>query len=121
MKVDRRRAERLVLPDEKVVVMGLHSNSVGVIRDISLGGMKFEYVSQTPVTEQWEMVDILANRQDQVLLASVPCKIAYDIKDLASNRSFTGACVRICGVCFRVLTQAQTAKLRKLLALQGFC
>ena len=121
MKVDRRRSERFALPYEEIVVMGLHSNNVGVIRDISLDGMKFEYMSETPATKQWEMVDILANRQDQVIVASVPCKIAYDIKDLASNRTFTGACIRICGVCFRALSEDQTDKLRRLLMWQDVC
>ena len=101
--------------------MGLHSNCVGVLRNISMGGMKFEYMSETAATDQWKMVDIMANSQVHAVVAGVPCRIAYDIKDMASNRTFTGLCVRICGVSFSALTAAQTAKLQTLLARQGGC
>jgi hypothetical protein len=121
MQVERRQEMRVVMPDEEIVVMGPHSNSIGVLKDISMAGMKFEYISEKPASDQWERVDILANRQDHVLVPSVPCTIAYDLKGMASNRSFTGLCVRVCGVCFGTLTAAQAENLQNLLARQEVC
>ena len=118
---ERRREQRVAITDDEIVVMGRYSNSVGVIKDISMGGMRFEYFSDKPVDGQWKLIDILANRQDHVLLASVPCDIAYDIKGMASNSTFTGLCVRICGVNFNALTEDQTGNLEHLIARQQSC
>ena len=118
---ERRREKRVAFSDDEIVVMGRYSNSVGVIKDISMGGMKFEYFAETPVDGQWQMIDILANRQDHVLLASVPCDVAYDIKGMSSNSSFTGICVRVCGVSFNTLTETQTGSLQQLIVQQGGC
>ena len=118
---ERRREKRVVFADDEIVVMGRYSNSVGMIKDISMGGMKFEYFAEAPVDGQWQMVDILANRQDHVLLASVPCDVAYDIKGMSSNSSFTGICVRVCGVSFNDLTETQTGSLQQLIVKQGGC
>ena len=101
--------------------MGIHSNPVGVLKDISKGGMRFEYFSEEPATDQWEMIDVLANQKDQVLLASVPCHIAYDIKGMVSDSTFTGLCVRICGVSFGQLTDTQLIDLEQILVWQVGC
>ena len=95
--------------------MGLHSNSVGVLKDIGRSGLRIEYLSQRAAADQWKMIDILSNRKDRVLMASVPCQVVYDIKDMASNRSFTGLDVRLCGVCFGQLTAGQRECLCRLL------
>ena len=52
---ERRRDKRMVIADEEIVVMGLHSNSVGILKDISLGGMKFEYFAEKPADGQWKI------------------------------------------------------------------
>jgi hypothetical protein len=121
MMFERRREERFVLPSQEVAVMGIHSHPVGVLKDISKGGMKFEYFSNEPATDQWGMIDILSNQKEHVLLASVPCHIAYDIKDMVSDRTFTGLCVRICGVSFGPLTDSQLIDLDQILAWQVRC
>ncbi len=121
MQVERRQEMRVVMPDEEIVVMGPHSNSIGVLKDISMGGMKFEYISEKPANDQWELIDILANRQDHILLRSVTCEIVYDIKGMASNNKFSGLFVRVCGVSFKTLTQDQNQNLHHLLEQQEMC
>jgi hypothetical protein len=112
---ERRKGSRVPIFDEQIVVMGHHSNTVGVLRDIGEGGLKIEYMSDMASSDQWTLIDILANRRDQVLLAAVPSKIVYDIKDMSSYRTFTGVDVRLCGVCFYELTPVQFESLHKLL------
>lgn len=112
---ERRKGSRIPISDEQIVVMGHHSNTVGVLRDIGKGGLKIEYMSDMAASDQWTLIDILANRRDQALLAAVSCKIVYDIKDMSSYRTFTGVDVRLCGVCFCELTAVQLESLHKLL------
>ena len=119
MHIERRKGSRIPISGEQFVVMGHHSNTVGVLRDIGEGGLKIEYISDMASSDQWSLIDILANRRDQVLLAAVPCQIVYDIKDMASHRTFTGVDVRLCGVCFCELIQVQLENLHKFLELES--
>lgn len=121
MAVNRRKHVRYPLADDKMFVLGRYTNDVAVVRNISNGGLQFEYVQGLYESDQWTRIDIICHRRDHIMVPCLRCNIVYDIKSLMEMGAYTGLDVRHCGLHFMGLTEDQKKNLHQLclcLALQ---
>lgn len=115
MAVERRRHSRCHVGDNGIFVIDPSSSGIAVVRDIGVGGLKFEYLPGSLPAPHWINVDIAAGNKNGLLLSTVPCRVVYDIRDLVQNHTFTGSETRICGLCFNELTADQKEALHRLI------
>jgi hypothetical protein len=113
-KSDRRRPLRYALKHEVFVAFGPVFGKVGKLKDVSSGGVAFEYTvfdRQTIVADS--EVDIFANKPDHFLLRQVPCKVVYDVK--VASPSAVDVDTRRCGVKFIKLSKQHKDQLMLLI------
>jgi len=83
---------------------------LGRIRDISRGGLAFEYVCSEGGREESSAIDIFLSGQG-FYLPEIPCKVVYDFHMGADLPSISEFQERRCGVEFGKLTEEQERKL----------
>lgn len=115
MAVNRREHLRYPVVDDEMFVLGRYSTNVVAVRNLSFGGLQFEYVHGAHASDQWTQIDIIGEWQDRLSLPCLQCQIVYDIKALLESGTYTGLDVRHCGVRFLGLTEDQKKNLHQLL------
>ena len=116
MKTERRSNPRRRMAGKDVFVMDQCSGKVGMLRDLSTCGMQLSYPPDQSTCNQWTLTDIFTTARKQALLSGLACKMVYDVASLIENGKFSGTDVRLCGVRFNGLTNAQKEILNKMLA-----
>ncbi len=112
---ERRNFKRYPVPEKVLFIFDHNSSEMAEIKDISIDGLKFEYLLRPFSETEWKAIDIYANSLGRYHLLGIPCKIQYEIDSLAENRSFMGSRSRISGLQFGMLTKKQKQKLASLL------
>ena len=115
MTVNRREHLRYPVEGDEIFVLGRHSRNVAAVRNISIGGLQFEYVNGAYESDHWTQIDIIGEWQDRLTLPCLECQIVYDIKTLLESGTYTGLDVRCCGVRFVGLTEDQKKNLHQVL------
>jgi hypothetical protein len=100
-----------MVQDNGFEVLSLELKIRGKLRDISKGGMSYQYTPPDGAGSTSEVIDILGKKPDRFLLAGMNCDRIYDIAELAADRTFTGAEIRLRGLEYLGLTEEQTQKL----------
>jgi hypothetical protein len=115
MIADQREAPRCEIKGDKVQIVIRPIKKTYPIKNISTGGLAFEYspVKDEPVES--ESVDIISTDYSQLYLSKIACKTVYDITTLMEGRSFKGGAMRIRGLRFVELTKEQEQKINSLL------
>ena len=114
MGIGQRKNDRFVTHERAYAALGRESKKIGLIKDISMGGLSFEYIAggsgQTDVSE----VDIfLVGNMFQ--LYNIPCEIIYEIAvhsphvDNVYSQTLT---TKRCGLAFRNLRAEEKSKLK---------
>ena len=116
MSTERRNQPRRLMAGKDVFVLDQCSGKVGVLRDLSVSGMQLSYPPDISTCNQWTLNDIFTTARKQALLSGLACKMVYDVASLIENGKFSGTDVRLCGVCFNRLTDAQKVTLNKMVA-----
>ena len=103
---DRRRSQRHDVNSDVFVVFRSDSSRLGKLKDVSTGGIAFEY----PLFPEYEgvletNVDIFASQPDFFLLSSVSCKVVYDVR--IKKPTFNAIETRRCGLEFTYLSEQQ--------------
>ncbi len=115
MVKERRKHVRVPVEDHCFVGLGQGLSKIGVIKNISIQGLAFEYMSRgEEVKDQLCEVDIFVDGQ-RFYLAEVQCKALYDIPvpTDTSDYDLKGTFMtRRCGVQFEDLTREQTRQIR---------
>ncbi len=107
METEQRKFIRLLPQDLTFAVIRPHFSNLGKVKDISRGGMAYEYIfNETQNTGDAE-IDIFLSG-DSFYLPRIPSKIIYDTKIVEKFQSVE---TRRCGVQFRDLTEEQAAEL----------
>ena len=119
MNFNRRKHIRYTTTGSEIVARNAFSNDEAAVQDISLSGIRLQYMSEDDRSKQWREVNIYSGECNPTLMANVCCEVAYDIKGLMEYGKFSGLNVRLCGLCFGELTQDQTAALQSLLNCHG--
>ena len=115
MTVERRKFERHEVPDSGYFVFDHDTSEMAKIKNVSLSGLKFEYVSLTNDINGWRQVDIFGNRGSRVHIFGIPCRRIYCFDELAENKTYSGLRCRISGLNFIHLSGDQQAKLKSLI------
>jgi hypothetical protein len=108
MSNDHRRYQRYAVEGDVLIRSRRLFPTVGKLKDISSGGVGFEYVAdlENALSETVE-VDILFRKQ--IRLSRVPCRVAYDIR--VNQPAFGSNGTRRCGLEFGRLSDQQVTLL----------
>ena len=115
MEIERRQFKRHVVQEHGFEVFSAELEITGNLKDISEGGFAYQYTPINGGGGSSEVVDILGKGPDRLFLAGLVCKRIYDITELAADRTFTGAEIRLRGLEYVELTEEQKRKLEVLI------
>ncbi len=111
METERRKFTRFLAQDTAFAVLRPHFTKLGKIKDISEGGLAFEYIAYEGQKEDSSGIDIFLSGNG-FYLGRIPCKIRYDIKISERYQTSTDHMeMRRCGLQFGELTEEQAAQL----------
>jgi hypothetical protein len=115
MNVERRKFDRHPVSKNLFFVFNHDSTEMAEIKDISEGGLKFEYLPVEQQKTQWKLIDIFSKTSQRVYILGIPCKLIYDIITLTEDHTFMGVPARIAGLEFSRLDKIQKKKIDNLL------
>ena len=114
VETERRKFTRFLAQDQAFAVLRPHFTKLGKIKDISRGGLAFEYVAHEGQKRGSSEIDILITG-DRFYLPKIPSKKIYNIKIGEENEisidRFDRFETRRCGLQFGELTEEQAAQL----------
>ena len=117
MNVERRKFDRHPVSNNLFYVFNHDSTEMAEIKDMSKGGLKFEYLPVEQQKTQWKLIDIFSKTSRHVYTLGIPCKLIYDIITLAEDYTFNSSPARIAGLQFGRLDKNQKKKIDTLLNL----
>ncbi len=111
MVIEQRKHFRFLTQDIAIISLWSNSINLGKLKDISRGGLAFEYITDEKPKEENSQINIFLSG-NKFHLSNVPCKIVYDIPIREENYRFDKLLMtRRCGVKFK----KTTANLKRLL------
>ena len=116
MKIERRQFRRYQFPDDTLCIFSNYSPVKGWVRDISEGGMAFEYTPIEGCEPKPEIRLILSCDAFPFYLPDISCKTICDIKANINDRQFKGTGTRHCSLQFGRLDTGMKEKLADLLS-----
>ncbi len=109
MESERREDVRFMAKNNSYASFGPGFTKVGSLKDISKGGLSFEYIFYEELDkEPSSQVDIFLS-MNGFHLESVPCRMVYDVPHRTSTNNLF--IVKRCGLSFEDLTQEQAIQL----------
>jgi c-di-GMP-binding flagellar brake protein YcgR len=108
---ERRQYIRYGVRDNAFEVFSSDSKITSTLKNISPGGLAFQYSPVKGRKAESATIDIMAKSPDPFYLPGVDCRTVYDISALVENRTFTGAATRLAGVRFIRLDREQEQQL----------
>jgi hypothetical protein len=114
MAIEKRKYERISPQGNAFAALGRRYAKVGRIKDISLGGLAFEYISAVGTDRDPSQIDIFLIG-DVFHLYDIPCEVVYDIPHpvlLENFKSIKLSTTKRCGVQFGTLTEDDTAQMK---------
>jgi hypothetical protein len=115
MGVEQRRFTRYAVKEDGLEVLSRDLQVVGKLKNISRGGVAYQYTPVNGTKADSEMIDILGKVPDRFSLLALDCRTVYDIATLNEDRTFTGSASRLRGLQFKGLTAEQEERLGLLL------
>ena len=115
MQVERRQFKRYVIEENGFEVFSRKLGTMGKLKDISKGGLAYQYVPVDADVITSEVIDILGKNLERFFLQGLICERIYDISELATDRAFTGAQIRLRGLEFTELSEKQQQKVGDLI------
>jgi hypothetical protein len=120
MAIEKRKYERVTPLGNAFAALGRGYSKIGRIKDISLGGLAFEYISAAGTDRDASQVDIFLIG-DVFHLYNIPCEVVYDISNrnlLKDIESIKVSSAQRCGVQFTGLTEDDEAQMKLFLEYQ---
>lgn len=111
MNTERRQFRRFLADDRSFACLRPHFGKLGKIKDISRGGLAFEYICTKGSEEKSSAIDIFLSG-DRFYLPKMPCRVVYDLQKGEDLTSISNFQVRKCGLEFGELTGEQKYKLK---------
>jgi hypothetical protein len=104
-----------MVPDNGFQVFSHNCKIIGKLKNLSKGGLAYQYSPGADTKLESKMIDILASGPHRFHVSGIACKTVYDISELAADQTFRGAKIRVRGLEFAALTEQQKDKLNFLL------
>ncbi len=116
-KIEKRRHVRYRTCDRVFAALGEKFSRVGRVRDISAGGLSFEYIIDQWPVKNVSRIDIFVTTNN-LHVARIPCRLVYEIiiprpRNLISLSP--GLRPKRCGIQFVGLTRDQAEKIYSLI------
>lgn len=111
MNTERRQFRRFLADDRAFACLRPHFERLGKIKDISRGGLAFEYLCNDGCREEPSEIDIFLSG-DGFYLPNMPCRVVYDFQIGEDVTSISTLQDRRCGVQFSQITEGQKSKLQ---------
>lgn len=111
MRTEQRKQERFIPNENAFAALGRKYTRVGKIKDISLGGLAFEYITEEEFNADLSEIDIFLVGTE-FHLYKVPCKMIYNIEvhlPQINNKLSKTFTTKRCGVQFTKLSKDLTA------------
>ena len=118
MVVERRKYVRFLVQPNTYAALGSHFTKVGKIRDISIRGLAFDYLSNTEDSDQLYSKIAIFQSENKFHLANLPCRVIYDFPKCASNKNLGSNSIYVtnrCALQFITITAHQIEKLNHFL------
>ncbi len=109
---ERRKYKRYSVPEGKIFVFNHFSAKVGFIKDLSRGGLSFEYINLFDEVVDPEVVDLFSYDFNKFFLMGLPCEKIFESKDVEMDG---GHATRRCSIRFLSLDDEQARQLDRLL------
>ncbi len=112
MEAENRKTERFTVRGGAFAAFGNGLPKVGVLKDISKGGLSFEYLYDEKPVENDSRMDIYMTR-GEFFLREVPCSKVYEITPATDydDNLFSSTIMNRCGFKFGPLSADQSVKL----------
>ena len=116
---ERRRFERYKAPDNAITVLRNSRETIGYAKDISKGGLLFEYpvLGWGPIDAENKSkteLDIFIPGSD-FRLSRIPCSLVHDKAIIPDTRFITSISMRRCGIMFNDISEGEERMLETLL------
>ena len=111
METERRKFKRLLPQGLTFAVIRPHFYNLGKVKDISLGGMAYEYILNETQNKGYAEIDIFLSA-DSFYLPRIPSKIIFDTN---ISEEYQIVETRRCGLKFNDLAPEQTSQLEHFL------
>ena len=115
MKIHRRQFERFKIPADTIYLFSNFSPIKGWVKDISKGGMAFEYSPEEGCEPEPEIRVIIASDRLPFYLPDITCKTIYNIMVYKNDRILKRIGVMQCGLQYKGLNGETAEKLAVLL------
>jgi len=116
---ERRRFKRWTVGKNEFEVFSRNLGIHGSLKDISTGGLAYQYSPLNANNSDAEVIDILGKHPEKFILHELDCRKVYDIAELSADQTFTGASLRLKGLAFTDLTENQLQALETFLENSG--
>lgn len=110
---ERRKHKRFKAAQGAYAVLGPKTSKLGQIKDISMGGLAFKYLTDEARSNGTGELDIII-RQNSLCVKNIPIQTVSDF-ELARENAFSTVRLRQQGVQFGNLTSDQTSQLEFIL------
>ena len=120
MAIEKRKYERISPRGNAFAALGSQYTKVGRIKDISLGGLAFDYISAVDTDRDFSHINIFLIG-DVFHLYNLPCEVVYDIAypaELENIESVKVSSIQRCGVQFGALTEDEMDQMKLFLKFQ---
>jgi hypothetical protein len=114
METERRKFTRFLVSENVYAALGPSFSKVGRIKDISIGGLAMEYITDEDSNLKTSYVDVFI-RGEEFYLSKLPCKIIYDVPLSSAGPQALGLTHKRCGVQFYRFTSGLTKRLEDFL------
>ncbi len=118
MNIERREFIRHQIRPHTIFLYSNYSPVKGWVKDVSQGGLSFEYTPIEGCGPKPEIRLILAGDAFPFYLPDISCKTVYDIKADNNERPFKVTGTRRCGVQYEKLDPETKEKLADMLTLE---
>ncbi len=109
---ERRQFKRYDVPEGKIFVFNHFSAKVGFIKNLSRGGLSFEYIHLYDEVVDPEVVDLFSYDFNKFFLIGLPCTKIFESREIKED---SGHKTKRCGLKFKDLEEGQRAQLDILL------
>ena len=116
-KTEKRKFARYITRPEIFAALGKKFSRVGRVKDVSLGGVAFEYITDELNENDLTLIDIFATGNG-LHLSRIPCRKIYEVsvKDTTEVSSLSSELrTKRCGVEFDDLTKSELSQVKHLI------
>jgi hypothetical protein len=113
---ENRKFKRFCVPEGKVFLLNHFSAKIGWVKNLSIGGLSFEFLCKQGAVVNSEVIDLFSYDYNQMFLAGLPCHKVYEIE---KNGTFEtpedNRKTKLCGLEFMNLDSHQKTRIESLI------